>query len=324
MQKTANPLANTSLKQQDILIADKVSSLLSTGSMRSLITLISCINAQNHLAGCSKLCSLKSASTLGCYTSDQEEDTVNMPPSALMLSIKSPQQSSTVKHYQNDTRKSLVTTVSSNIVTTTNISELPQQRTEFGKEYVMADSSNNSLVAASILETMSDACSHMQAMLVTTKSTKCSSFPIDYKEAFSVFDKNNDGNISAGELHKVMRALGIKKSKKQVKELVKKLDKNRNGVIDYDEFINFLGEHFNEQTPMTPSDDVDTFLSRMFSAFDLNGDGYINIGELRKVMRQVNLQVTNDDLKEMILVADKDGNGKIDFAEFKQMLIIPP
>ena len=39
-----------------------------------------------------------------------------------------------------------------------------------------------------------------------------------YKEAFNIFDKNGDGTISAKELEQVMKSIGQKASKKEIKE----------------------------------------------------------------------------------------------------------
>ena len=48
-------------------------------------------------------------------------------------------------------------------------------------------------------------------------------FP-DLKEAFSVYDRNGDGVISAKELTKVMRSMGLNPTESDIMEIMVELD----------------------------------------------------------------------------------------------------
>jgi len=50
--------------------------------------------------------------------------------------------------------------------------------------------------------------------------------------------------------------------------------------------------------------------------FDKNGDGAIDVEELGQVMRSLNQEPTDEELKDMINDVDSDNNGRIDFNEF--------
>ena len=52
-------------------------------------------------------------------------------------------------------------------------------------------------------------------------------------EAFKVFDRNNDGFISAEELALTMRNLGEKLTDAEVKDMLDAADINKDGKIDY-------------------------------------------------------------------------------------------
>lgn len=52
------------------------------------------------------------------------------------------------------------------------------------------------------------------------------------KEAFALFDKDNDGCITTGELGTVMRALGKNPTEAEVSSLVKEIDPDGRGVIN--------------------------------------------------------------------------------------------
>ncbi len=54
-------------------------------------------------------------------------------------------------------------------------------------------------------------------------------------------------------------------------------------------------------------------LKAVFREFDIDGDGWIQEGELRAVMSKMGQQPTDDELHAMFKAADVNGDGKIDF-----------
>jgi len=59
-----------------------------------------------------------------------------------------------------------------------------------------------------------------------------------------------------------------------------------------------------------------TTLRKAFSEFDQNSDGYISKEELLNVVTNFGHVIANEELDNMIKLADSDGNGLIDFKEF--------
>ena len=62
----------------------------------------------------------------------------------------------------------------------------------------------------------------------------------EFKEAFSLFDKDGDGTITTKELGTVMRSLGKNPTEDELQSLVKQADADGNGTIDFPEFIAFM------------------------------------------------------------------------------------
>jgi len=58
-----------------------------------------------------------------------------------------------------------------------------------------------------------------------------------------------------------------------------------------------------------------------FNVFDKNGDGSIGTKELGFVMKNLGLNPTDEELKQMVAEVDSDGNGEIDFDEFVAMMV---
>ena len=52
-----------------------------------------------------------------------------------------------------------------------------------------------------------------------------------YREAFSLFDKNGDGKVSTKELGTIMRSLGQNPSEAELKDIVANVDKNGKNIF---------------------------------------------------------------------------------------------
>ncbi|KAG2328045.1 hypothetical protein Bca52824_010773 [Brassica carinata] len=62
----------------------------------------------------------------------------------------------------------------------------------------------------------------------------------ELKEAFRVFDKDQNGFISAAELRHVMTNLGEKLTDEEVDEMIREADVDGDGQINYDEFVKVM------------------------------------------------------------------------------------
>uniref|UniRef100_M1E148 Calmodulin-3 n=2 Tax=Solanum tuberosum TaxID=4113 RepID=M1E148_SOLTU len=62
----------------------------------------------------------------------------------------------------------------------------------------------------------------------------------ELKEAFRVFDKDQNGFISAAELRHVITNLGEKLTDEEVDEMIREADVDGDGQINYDEFVKVM------------------------------------------------------------------------------------
>ena len=65
--------------------------------------------------------------------------------------------------------------------------------------------------------------------------------------------------------------------------------------------------------------DINEEIQEAFRVFDRDGDGFISAAELKHVMNNLGEKLTDEEVDQMIIDADRDGDGKIDF-EGKQSL----
>merc|ERR1711892_257651 len=61
-------------------------------------------------------------------------------------------------------------------------------------------------------------------------------------------------------------------------------------------------------------------LKEAFDAFDKDGSGAISAEELLGVMRAMGQNPTEDEVLNLMLEADLDGNGTIEFMEFRELM----
>ena len=55
--------------------------------------------------------------------------------------------------------------------------------------------------------------------------------------------------------------------------------------------------------------------------FDKNGDGFISVDELRHVMTNLGEQMSIEEAEECIREVDQDGDGRVNYEEFIQMMM---
>ncbi|KAF2287792.1 hypothetical protein GH714_002992 [Hevea brasiliensis] len=62
----------------------------------------------------------------------------------------------------------------------------------------------------------------------------------ELKEAFKVFDKDQDGYISPDELRHVMINLGEKLTDEELEQMIKEADLDGDGQVNYEEFVRMM------------------------------------------------------------------------------------
>lgn len=64
----------------------------------------------------------------------------------------------------------------------------------------------------------------------------------EIREIFVHFDKNGDGVIQKSEFAKLLEALGAEMSADEIDAGLRALDENQNGLIDFDEFLDWWSD----------------------------------------------------------------------------------
>eukprot|EP01106_Pelomyxa_sp_JSP_P016195 TRINITY_DN58_c0_g1_i6.p2 TRINITY_DN58_c0_g1~~TRINITY_DN58_c0_g1_i6.p2 ORF type:complete len:115 (-),score=37.91 TRINITY_DN58_c0_g1_i6:153-497(-) len=114
-----------------------------------------------------------------------------------------------------------------------------------------------------------------------------------------------------------MRKLDQNPTDEELRDMIHEVDSDGNGTVDFSEFLQMMKKVMKEGP-------ADAELRAAFDVFDLNHDGFITGEELKKGMATLGETVTTEEVRHMILDADLNNDGKIDFPEFCRMMKAKP
>ncbi|CAG8743944.1 12103_t:CDS:2, partial [Racocetra fulgida] len=115
---------------------------------------------------------------------------------------------------------------------------------------------------------------------------------VEIKEAFDLFDIDKDGALDSHELKVAMRALGFNEKKAEVLEIIRKYDKNDEGVISFEDF------------------DKVKEIRKAFQLFDDDNTGKISLNNLKRIAKELGENLDDEELQAMINEFDLDEDGE--------------
>ena len=134
---------------------------------------------------------------------------------------------------------------------------------------------------------------------------------VNLKNIFAAFDKHKKGQILYEELKQGLIQLKSSNiNEKQIQDLFKNIDVDKNGKIDYTEF---LAATLQKQNYLK--------IERLYEAFclfDKDNSGKITKDELMKVLKVDKNQ--EKEIEKIIKEADKDEDGVINYKEFLELM----
>ncbi len=140
-----------------------------------------------------------------------------------------------------------------------------------------------------------------------------------FRDAYDVFDKDGDGGITTEELGYVMRALGQNPSDDEVENMFSDVDADGSGEIEFDEFLKIMQRRV---VSISSTGNTGENWMEAFKIFDQDGDGFITALELGRVLKNMGEELKDYELDEMIQEADKDGDGRLNYEEFLNIMVV--
>ena len=134
----------------------------------------------------------------------------------------------------------------------------------------------------------------------------------EIKELFDQFDTDGSGTISVQELRSALSGIGLNDNQ-TINQIWSEVDRDKNGQIDLDEFITML---------VGPNQDTESRedirkVYQLFLGDDANRvNSKLQLQHLRRIAKELNEHMTDEELLELISRADNDRDGAVDFEEF--------
>lgn len=141
----------------------------------------------------------------------------------------------------------------------------------------------------------------------------------DLRTAFDLLDRNQDGRVTPGELKIMLNNLGIEIKDDKAEEIIRTASHSGNELIDENDFLSFV-KQIQQLAPSLGEEDATMDLMAAFKVFDLDGDGFITREELKVAMEMIGEDITEEQLTQVIIMADTDHDGKINYEEFVKLL----
>ena len=128
----------------------------------------------------------------------------------------------------------------------------------------------------------------------------------ELREVFLLFDKDDDGKITAEEIGLVMKSFGKNPTDIELQDIVNEVDENSNGVIDFCEFIQIM-------TKIEQDSIEDSELYEAFMMFDLDKNGIMDKHELSYLMENIGENLSEYEIDRIFRSVDEDNSGGLDF-----------
>mmetsp|Transcript_24260 Transcript_24260/g.52329 ORF Transcript_24260/g.52329 Transcript_24260/m.52329 type:complete len:161 (-) Transcript_24260:311-793(-) len=131
----------------------------------------------------------------------------------------------------------------------------------------------------------------------------------ELRQAFDLFDTDGSGTIDPKELRAAMQSLGFEAKNQTIYQMIKDIDKDGTGEIDFDEFLDLM-------TSRLAGSDTKEDVQKIFELFDDDKTGYVSLQNLKRVAHELGENMDDAELLEMIERADTDQDGQISSEEF--------
>lgn len=134
-------------------------------------------------------------------------------------------------------------------------------------------------------------------------------FFLECKAAFlSIYDDVSDKIGSKKDLLTVLQQSGRNPSNRALE----KHWPRHTDELSFNDFVDIC-----RKEPVTTADD----LMKAFRKIDINGDGYISLDELYKIMNAKGDSMSRDEVRRMIDEVDENKDGRLDYGEFCNMIM---
>jgi len=136
------------------------------------------------------------------------------------------------------------------------------------------------------------------------------------KDAFKVFDEENNDIADVREVGTIMRSLGINPTEKELHGMLAQMEEDEpTGFVKYEKFEPVVLKCIQDNEIPT---DGEEDLIRAFKALDTEGKGYLTADELRELLTKNEEHFSNDEITEMLAFAVDAETGHCVYTDYSE------
>lgn len=107
-----------------------------------------------------------------------------------------------------------------------------------------------------------------------------------------------------------MRTVGQTSTESDIIDLMREIDLDRSGTIDFFEFVHVISNRMEANESLEE-------IRYAFNLFDQNRDGKINFDDLKSTVdKYLKVSLSDNEFRQMIEFADANGRGSVSFDDF--------
>ncbi|XP_017026909.1 uncharacterized protein [Drosophila kikkawai] len=135
----------------------------------------------------------------------------------------------------------------------------------------------------------------------------------DLQMAFSLFDESDDKVIPIKQLRHLMRSVACSPTDLELQSILNEIDPDGGCELYLSDFLYIMSQKY---ANMTPEDEI----IGAFRVFDKEGTGFIAESEFRHIMKNMGEQMSDDEVDQIVMDADANIEGNIDYVRFVAMM----
>ncbi|XP_062060798.1 LOW QUALITY PROTEIN: calmodulin-like protein 4 [Lepus europaeus] len=138
----------------------------------------------------------------------------------------------------------------------------------------------------------------------------------EYKECFSLYDKQQRGKMKAADLLVAMRCLGASPTPGEVQRHLQTHGIGRDGELEFSTFLTMMHTQIKQEDPKK-----EILLALLMA--DKEKKGYIMASELRSKLTKLGEKLTHREVDELFKEADIEPSGQVKYDDFIRKITLP-
>ncbi|XP_077988225.1 neo-calmodulin-like [Glandiceps talaboti] len=137
---------------------------------------------------------------------------------------------------------------------------------------------------------------------------------LGFEEEFALCDRTGEGVVRVTDIMELLRLCGHNPTKIDVNVIYSKYKTEGRSFMTFREFVDLMMDRIRR---VNADDEVET----AFATFDTQKKGYVDAIEIRHSLETLKLiKIPQEEINEMMEDLDSNGDGKIQYSEFKSMM----